>query len=70
MINCPANDMAPAATTHRAGLVYFGVTAAEAAQASALGNPMTAYVPGSGLGTVGMTATSVYAMTEHWGFEG
>jgi outer membrane protein len=47
---------------------YFGVTAAEAAQATALGNPMTAYVPGSGLGTVGMTATSVYAMTEHWGF--
>jgi len=46
---------------------YFGVTAAEAAQASALGNPMTAYVPGSGLGTVGMTATSVYALTEHWG---
>jgi MipA family protein len=47
---------------------YFGVTAAEAAQASAVGNSMTAYVPGSGLGTVGMTATSVYAMTEHWGF--
>ena len=47
---------------------YFGVTAAEAAQASALGNTMTTYVPGSGLGTVGMTATSVYAMTEHWGF--
>ncbi|MDB6085022.1 MAG: MipA/OmpV family protein [Gammaproteobacteria bacterium] len=46
---------------------YFGVTAAEAAQATALGNAMTAYVPGSGLGTVGMTATSVYAMTEHWG---
>jgi outer membrane protein len=47
---------------------YFGVTAAEAAQATAVGNSMTAYVPGSGLGTVGMTATSVYAMTEHWGF--
>jgi outer membrane protein len=47
---------------------YYGVTAAEAAQATALGNSMTAYVPGSGLGTVGMTATSVYAMTEHWGF--
>jgi outer membrane protein len=47
---------------------YFGVTAAEAAQATAAGNAMTAYVPGSGLGTVGMTATSVYAMTEHWGF--
>jgi outer membrane protein len=47
---------------------YFGVTAAEAAQATAAGNSMTAYVPGSGVGTVGMTATSVYAMTEHWGF--
>jgi outer membrane protein len=47
---------------------HFGVTAAEAAQATAVGNSMTAYVPGSGLGTVGMTATSVYAMTEHWGF--
>jgi MipA family protein len=47
---------------------YFGVTAAEAAQATAVGNSMTAYAPGSGVGTVGMTATSVYAMTEHWGF--
>jgi outer membrane protein len=46
---------------------YFGVTAAEAAQATAAGNSMIAYTPGSGLGTVGMTATSVYAMTEHWG---
>jgi MipA family protein len=47
---------------------YFGVTAAEAAQATTLGNAMIAYAPGSGLGTVGTTATSVYAMTEHWGF--
>jgi outer membrane protein len=47
---------------------YFGVTAAEAAQANAEGNSISAYAPGSGLGTVGMTATSVYAMTEHWGF--
>jgi outer membrane protein len=46
---------------------YFGVTPAEAAQATASGNSMIAYVPGSGLGTVGMTGTSVYAMTEHWG---
>jgi outer membrane protein len=46
---------------------YFGVTAAEAAQATELGHPMTAYAPGSGLGTVGLTATSVYAMSEHWG---
>jgi outer membrane protein len=47
---------------------YFGVTPAEAAQASASGNLLTAYDPKSSLGTVGMTATSVYAMTEHWGF--
>jgi MipA family protein len=45
----------------------FGVTPAEAAQANALGNPLTAYEPKSSLGTVGMTATSVYALTEHWG---
>jgi len=46
---------------------YFGVTAAEAAQATASGNVLTAYDPKSSLGTFGMTATSVYAMTEHWG---
>lgn len=46
---------------------YFGVTAAEAAQATTQGNLLTAYAPKSSLGTVGMTATSVYAMTEHWG---
>jgi outer membrane protein len=46
---------------------YFGVTAAEAAQATASGNLLTAYQPKSSLGTVGMTATSVYALTEHWG---
>jgi outer membrane protein len=46
---------------------YFGVTAAEAAQATTEGNLLTAYAPKSSLGTVGMTATSVYAMTEHWG---
>src|ERR1700730_12957776 len=47
---------------------YFGVTAAEAAQATALGNTMSAYTPGSSLGTIGLTSTSVYALTEHWGF--
>jgi outer membrane scaffolding protein for murein synthesis (MipA/OmpV family) len=46
---------------------YFGVTPAEAAQATAEGNPLTAYTPGSGLSTVGMTATGVYALTRHWG---
>ena len=46
---------------------YFGVTPAEAAQATAEGNPLTAYAPGSGFSTVGMTATGVYALTRHWG---
>jgi outer membrane scaffolding protein for murein synthesis (MipA/OmpV family) len=46
---------------------FFGVTPAEAAQATASGNLLTAYDPKSSLGTVGVTATSVYAMTEHWG---
>jgi len=46
---------------------YFGVTPAEAAQATVLGNLLTAYDPKSSLGTIGITSTSVYAMTEHWG---
>ena len=46
---------------------YFGVTPTQAAQATAEGNPLTAYLPGSGLSTVGMTATGVYALTHHWG---
>ena len=46
---------------------YFGVTAAEATQATAVGNPMTAYAPGSGLGNVGITTTSVFALSKHWG---
>jgi MipA family protein len=46
---------------------YYGVTPAEAAQATAEGNAMSAYTAKSGLGTVGLTGTSVYALTEHWG---
>jgi outer membrane protein len=46
---------------------YFGLTPTEAAQATASGNLLTAYAPKSSFGTIGMTATSVYAMTEHWG---
>jgi outer membrane protein len=46
---------------------FFGITPAEAAQATASGNLLTAYDPKSSLGTIGMTATSVYSMTEHWG---
>ena len=46
---------------------HFGVTPAAAAQATAVGNPMGAYVPGSGLTNIGMSATGVYAWSEHWG---
>jgi MipA family protein len=46
---------------------YFGITPSESAQATAKGNTLTPYSPGSGVGRVGVTATSVYALTEHWG---
>jgi MipA family protein len=46
---------------------FYGITPTEAAQATMQGNPLTPYHPGSGIGTVGLTATSVYALTEHWG---
>jgi outer membrane scaffolding protein for murein synthesis (MipA/OmpV family) len=46
---------------------FFGITPTEAAQANALGNPLSAYSPGSGLTKITATATGVYALTEHWG---
>ena len=46
---------------------YFGITPAEAASATAQGNLLTAYTPGSGIATAGMTATGVYAVSSHWG---
>jgi MipA family protein len=46
---------------------FFGVTAAEAAQATAQGNPLTAYTPGSGLTSVGLAAAGVYQVGDHWG---
>jgi outer membrane protein len=49
---------------------FFGVTATEAAQATAAGNPMSAYTPGSGLSRVSITGTSIYSLTEHWGLVG
>ena len=49
---------------------FFGVTAADAAQATALGNPLTAYTPKSGLTTAGVTAAGVYQMGRHWGLIG
>jgi outer membrane scaffolding protein for murein synthesis (MipA/OmpV family) len=49
---------------------FFGVTAAEAAQATAQGNPLTAYTPKSGLTTAGLTAAGVYQIGRHWGLIG
>ncbi|HWK48083.1 MAG TPA: MipA/OmpV family protein [Stellaceae bacterium] len=46
---------------------YFGVTSAEAARATALGNPMRAYSPGAGIKDIGLSATGMYQVTEHWG---
>jgi outer membrane scaffolding protein for murein synthesis (MipA/OmpV family) len=50
--------------------VNFGVTAAEAAQANALGNPLTAYNPKAGVTTVGLTAAGLYQIGKHWGVVG
>jgi outer membrane protein len=49
---------------------FFGVTPAEAAQSTALGNPLTPYTPKSGLTMAGMTAAGVYQLSRHWGLIG
>jgi len=49
---------------------FFGVTAAEAAQATMRGNPLTQYTPKSGLTTAGVTAAGVYQLGRHWGLLG
>ena len=49
---------------------FFGVTPAEAAQATALGNPLTPYTPKAGLTTAGVTAAGVYQIGKHWGLIG
>jgi outer membrane protein len=46
---------------------FFGLTAAEAAQATSKGNPLTAYTPGSGLTMASLTAAAVYQLNEDWG---
>jgi MipA family protein len=45
---------------------HFGVTADQAAAATAAGNPLTAYSPGSGIKDVGLTLTGVYQIGPHW----
>jgi MipA family protein len=49
---------------------FFGVTAAQAAQATALGNPLTPYTPKAGLRSAGVTAAGVYQISRHWGLIG
>ncbi len=48
----------------------FGISPADAAHATAVGNPLPAYTPRSGLVTAGATATAVYLLGEHWGVVG
>jgi outer membrane scaffolding protein for murein synthesis (MipA/OmpV family) len=47
--------------------VFYGITPAEAASASAEGNPLPAYLPGAGLTDASLTATGVYQLGRHWG---
>jgi MipA family protein len=49
---------------------FFGVTPAQAAAATALGNPLTPYTPKSGLTTAGVTGAGVYQIGKHWGLIG
>jgi len=54
----------------RYGRVNFGITPAEAAQANALGNPLTAYNAKAGVTTVGFTGAGLYQLGKHWGLVG
>lgn len=47
---------------------FFGVTPAQAAQATTQGNPLPAYTPGSGLTGVSLIASGVYQVGQHWGY--
>ena len=49
---------------------FFGVTPAQAAQATLQGNPLTPYTPKAGLTTAGLTAVGVYQVGSHWGLIG
>jgi len=46
---------------------YFGVTDDQAIAATAAGNPLHPYSPGSGLKDVGLSTTAAYQITDHWG---
>jgi MipA family protein len=49
---------------------FFGITAADAATATAQGNPLPAYTPGSGLTDATLAAAGVYQIGRHWGVIG
>jgi len=46
---------------------YFGVTDDQAIAATAAGNPLHPYSPGSGLKDAGLSTTLLYQITDHWG---
>ncbi len=50
--------------------ILFGVTPADAAVASAEGNPLPAYTPGSGLTGASLAGAGVYQLNRHWGIVG
>jgi outer membrane scaffolding protein for murein synthesis (MipA/OmpV family) len=50
--------------------VFFGITPADAAAASAQGNPLPAYTPGSGATDASITAAGIYQIGKHWGLVG
>lgn len=48
----------------------YGITAAEAAQANALGNPLTPYQAKAGITTTALTVAGLYQISRHWGLVG
>jgi MipA family protein len=49
---------------------FFGITPADAAAATAQGNPLPAYTPGSGVTEAALAAAGVYQIGRHWGVIG
>jgi outer membrane scaffolding protein for murein synthesis (MipA/OmpV family) len=49
---------------------FFGITPADATAATAQGNPLPAYTPGSGLTDASFTVAGVYQVGRHWGLVG
>jgi MipA family protein len=49
---------------------FFGITPADAATATAQGNPLPAYTPGSGATEASLAAAGVYQIGRHWGIIG